>query len=258
QPDRAGARDVDGRARRHARRVATVVARREDVRQHRQVEDLLHRLFLVGELEQVPVRVRDGHVLGLAAHPAAHVDVAVRRARAVRVDVQADAGVAGLAAPAAAAGDVERDGAEVALLDELDPGPGLDDLAGDLVAEDQPVGRGGAATDHVLVGAADVRRDDLEDRRVGQLPADVVRVDARAVLHLEAREVDVLHLDLAGAHVCDATVLGHVTSLRDAPAAGARPFRIAYPEGPGATRCGRARPPARGRRTGGWYRGRRG
>src|SRR5206468_10688385 len=101
---------------------------REDVRQHGQVEDLLHRLVLVGELEQVPVGVRHEHVLGLAADPAAHVDVAVRRARAVRVDVQADAGVARLAHAAPAAGDVEGNGYEVAVLDELHAGTGLDDL----------------------------------------------------------------------------------------------------------------------------------
>ena len=199
EADRPGAGDVDGRARPDAGGVGAVEAGREDVRQHRQVEDLLHRLVLVGELQEVPVGVRDHHVLGLAADPAAHVDVAVRRARPVRVDVQADAGVALLAVAAAPAGDVEGDRAEVALLDELDVAADLDHLAGDLVAEDQALGRGRAAADHVLVGAADVGRDDLQDHAVLALAPDVVRVDAGTVLQLELRVVDRLHLDLARA-----------------------------------------------------------
>jgi hypothetical protein len=44
---------------------------REDVREHRQVEDLLQRRFLVGKLQQVPVGVRDHDVLGVAADPTA-------------------------------------------------------------------------------------------------------------------------------------------------------------------------------------------
>ena len=42
-----------------------------------------------------------------------------------------------------------------------------------------------------------------------QLAADVGGVDARAVLQLEGRVVDVLDLDLAGAHVGDASVVSH-------------------------------------------------
>ena len=114
-----------------------------------------------------------------------------------------------LAHAAAAAGDVERHRAEVALLDELDAGTGLDHLAGDLVPEDQTLGRGGAAAHHVLVGAADVGRDDLQDRPVRDLASDVGGIDARPVLQLERREVDVLYLDLAWAHVGDASVVSH-------------------------------------------------
>ncbi len=191
--------------------VGAVIAGREDVRQHRQVEDLLHRLVLVGERQQVPVGVRNQHVLGLAADPSAHVDVAVRRAGAVGVDVQAHAGVAGLAHAAAAAGDVERHRAEVALLDELHAGPGLDHLAGDLVPQDQALGRRRAAAHHVLIRATDVRRDALEDRRVRQLAPHVGRVHARAVLQLERREVDVVDLDLARPHVGNSTVICHAS-----------------------------------------------
>ena len=47
----------------------------------------------------------------------------------------------------------------------------------------------------------------------GQLAADVGRVDARAVLELEGGEVDVLDLDLAGAHVGNAAVVCHFSLL---------------------------------------------
>ena len=55
----------------------TVVAGRQDVGEQRQVLDLGHGLVAVGELQQVEVRVGDHHELGLAADPAAHVDVAI-------------------------------------------------------------------------------------------------------------------------------------------------------------------------------------
>ena len=107
QTDRAGASDVDDGAGAHLSHHRAVEARREDVREQRQVGNLLHRLRAIWELEQIEVRIRDHHVLGLAAHPAAHVDVAVGRARARRVDVQAHTRVPALARRAAAARDVE-------------------------------------------------------------------------------------------------------------------------------------------------------
>ena len=213
EADRARAGDVDGAPGLHARGHAAVVAGREDVRQHRQVEDLLHRLRLVGELEAVEVRVRDHHVLGLAADPAAHVDVAVRRAGPLGVHGEADAGVLLLAVATAPAGDVERHGHEVALVEELDVAALLDHLAGDLVPEDQPLGRGRAAADHVLVRAADVRRDDPEDHSVVALAADVLLRHTGAFLDGEAREVDGLDLDLPGAHVGNPSVVRHVPAL---------------------------------------------
>ena len=201
---------------------AAVVAGREDVGQHGQVEDLLHRLVLVREAQQVPVRVRHHHVLRLAADPAAHVDVAVRGTGPVRVDVEADPGLALLAVAAPPAGDVERHRAEVADLDELDVRSDLDHLAGDLVPEHQPGRRGGAAADHVLVAAADVGRDVLQDRGVRQLAADVRRVDPGTVLQLQRRVVGVLDLHLSRSHVGDCLVPGHSShflSRADAPVA---------------------------------------
>jgi hypothetical protein len=123
--------------------------------------------------------------------------------------VQADAGVALLAHAAATAGDVERHRDEVAGLDELDPGTDFDHLTGDLVPEDQARRRGGAAADHVLVRPADVGRHDLQDRAVRGLAPDIRRVDAWAVLQLQLRVVDCLHLDLPRLYVRNCLVTGH-------------------------------------------------
>src|SRR5699024_669528 len=108
-----------------------VESRREDVGQHREVEDLLHGLVAVGEPQHVPVGVGDQDILGLPTDPPAHVDIAVGGARAVRVHVQADARLPLLAIAAASARDVEGHGDDVPDLHELDVAADLDDLAGD-------------------------------------------------------------------------------------------------------------------------------
>ena len=222
QAHRPGAGHVHGRPGGDPGGVGAVVAGGEDVRQHREIADLRHGLVLVGELQQVEVRVRDHHVFGLAADPAAHVHVSVGRAGTVGVDVQADAGLALLAVPAAAAGDVERGADQVADLDELDVGPGLDDLAGDLVAEHQALRRGRAAAHHVLVTAADVGGDDPEDHSVRDLPADVRRVDARPVLQLQLRVVDRLDFHVPRLDVGDGPVSWHGVPPSASFAAGPR------------------------------------
>ena len=119
-----------------------------------------------------------------------------------------------LAHAAAAAGDVERHRAEVTDLDELHSRTDLDHLAGDLVSEDQPLGRRRAAAHHVLIRAADVRRDTFQDRGVRQFAPDVRGVDPRAVLQLERRVVDVLDLDRPWSHVGHAPVIWHFASPR--------------------------------------------
>ena len=75
-----------------------------------------------------------------------------------------------LAVAATAAGDVEGHRTEVAFLDEFDISPRFDDLAGDLVSEHETLRRGGAAAHHVLVAAADIRGDDLQDHAVLAFP----------------------------------------------------------------------------------------
>ena len=134
----------------------------------------------------------------MAADPAAHVNVAVGGAGTRGIDVEADSGFAFLAVAASAAGDVEGDGDNVAFLDELDVASGLDDFAGDFMSEDESRGGGGAAADHVLVGAADVGGDDFED--------DAVLDFLFACRVEEFGEVDGLDFDFAGLDVGDAAV----------------------------------------------------
>jgi len=182
---------------------------REYVREHGQVADLRHRLVLVRELEQVPVGVGDHHVLGLAADPAAHVHVAIGGTRPLGVHIEADAGLSLLAVAAPAAGDVEGHRAEVALLDDLDVPTDLDDLARDLVAEDQALGGRGAAPNHVLVAAADVGGDDLEDDPLVAPAAHVVRMHPRPVFQHELGVVDGVDLNLPRADVGNGLVSRH-------------------------------------------------
>src|SRR6185312_15091479 len=122
EPDGPGAGDVDGGADGDPGGDGAVEAGGQDVREHGQVHDLFQGLVAVGELEQVPVGVGDQDVFGLAADPAAHVDVAVGASGAVGVHVQADAGLGFLAVAAAAAGDVEGDRDDVPDLEEFDVG----------------------------------------------------------------------------------------------------------------------------------------
>ncbi len=69
------------------------------------------------------------------------------------------------------------------------------------MAEDQPCGGGGSAADHVLVRAADVRGDDLEDDAVFDL------LLAGGIE--EFGKIDGLDFDLAGLDVSDAAIGCH-------------------------------------------------
>src|SRR5690625_2847381 len=107
ETDRAGTGHIHRRPGGHPGGVGAVVAGGEDVGEHGQVQDLLHGLVAVGELEQVEVGEGHHHILCLPADPATHVDVPVGGAGPGRVDVEADTGLALVTHPAAAAGDVE-------------------------------------------------------------------------------------------------------------------------------------------------------
>jgi hypothetical protein len=185
----------------------------EDIREHGQVQDLLHGAVLVRELQQVPVGVGHQHIVGLAAHPAAHIHIAVGAAGAVRVHVQADTGLALLAVPAAAAGDVERYRAEVADLDEFDVAAHLNHFAGNFVAENQVGRSGGPPTHHVLVRTADVGGHGFEDHTMVDRPSHVRRVDARAVFEFKAGVVNINQFNLARLFVGNGFVPCHLCLL---------------------------------------------
>ena len=198
--------DVDRRTHTDPGADRTVEPGGEDVREHREVEDLLHRLVLVRELQEVPIGVGHEHILGLTADPTAHIDIPVGRARTIGIDVEADAGLAFPAVPAATAGDVERHRDEVADLDELDIATDFDDLTGDLVTEDEALRGSRTAPDHVLVGAADVRCHCLEDDAVIDLAADIGGIDSGPVLEDEFRVFGVDDFDFSGTGVADCLI----------------------------------------------------
>src|SRR6185312_5817718 len=109
----------------------------------------------------------------------------------------------------------------------------VDHLAGDLVTEDETLRRRRAPADHMLVRAADVGGDAPEDRRVWELAAHVGWVDARPILELKAREVDVLDLDLPRAHVGNASVVRHLSPLSSVRLVDPRTYRRTCPDSPG-------------------------
>jgi hypothetical protein len=76
----------------------------------------------------------------------------------------------------------------------------LDHFAGDLVSEHHAGRRRRAAPDHVLVGAADIRRYDLENDAV---------IDRLSCWIAEGRKVDLLNFDAAGLEVNHATIGRH-------------------------------------------------
>jgi hypothetical protein len=116
-------------------------------------------------------------VSGLPADPSAHIDITIGAPGTVGVDVKADPGVALSTGPAPSACDVERNRDEVADLEILDVTALLDHFAGDLVSEHHAGRRRRAAAHHVLVGVADVRRDDLENDAVSNVfPAGLRKV----------------------------------------------------------------------------------
>ena len=80
----------------------------KDIGEQSQILDLLHGLIGIREFQQVKVGVRNHHVFGLAADPAAHIHVAVGGARAGGIDVEADTGAAFFTVAAATTGNIER------------------------------------------------------------------------------------------------------------------------------------------------------
>ena len=120
----------------------------------------------VRKFQQVEVRVGDHDILRLPAHPAAHVYVTVSCAWPCGIHVQANARGAFLAVPASTAGDVKGHRNQVPNLDELYVPTGLDHFAGDLMPEDESFWCRGTAPNHVLVAAANVGGNNLQNDAV--------------------------------------------------------------------------------------------
>src|SRR5262249_2564537 len=143
--------------------------------------------------------VRHHHVLGLATHPTAHIDIAVRSTRTRGIDVQANACRPLFTIPAASTGDVEGHGDQIAYSNEFHIASGFDDLTCNLMSQNQSFGRRRSAPHHVLIASADVGRNDLEDYSVLALP----------VSKGQFGEVDTLHFYQSHAHVGHAPITCH-------------------------------------------------
>src|SRR5207244_6533571 len=129
-----------------------------DIGKQRQVADLFHSASFFRQPQQVEISVRDHDVIRLPADPAAHIDVAVSRARPSRIYMQTNAGFSIFTIPATPACDVEWNGDEVADFDVFHVTSSFDDFACNLMPKDQSLMRCSATANHVLIAAADVGR----------------------------------------------------------------------------------------------------
>ena len=206
EADRSTAGNVNSGSRPHSGGNGAMIPGGENVRQAGQVADLLHGLCLVRKLQQIEIGVRHHDIFGLASNPSPHVDIAIRGARPCGIHTQTYSGRTFLAVPAAPAGDVKRDRNEISDLDEFNVASGLKNLSGDFVPEDQSLRRRGAAADHMLVAAANIGGNDLQNHSVLAL----------SFSQRQFGKVDGLHLDLARSHVRYSTIARHrFSSLND-------------------------------------------
>src|SRR5205814_5601999 len=98
------------------------------------------------------------------------------------------------------ASHIERHRNQVANVKVLDVFSFFDDLAGYFVTEHQSFWRSGAATNHMLIGAADVGRHHFQNHRV---------LDLLACGILKLWVVDRLHLDLVWSEVYNTVIVRH-------------------------------------------------
>ena len=91
-------------------------------------------LALSGNFSKLKSGIRNHHIFGLPAYPSTHIDIAVSGSRARGVHIQTDSCCTLLTVATAAAGDVERDGNDIAHLDVFHIAAGFDDFAGNFVA----------------------------------------------------------------------------------------------------------------------------
>src|SRR5271156_2479868 len=92
----------------------------KNIRQQGQVPDLLEGLLFIGKFQELEVRPGHHHVFCLATLPSAQIETVSSAESELLVGVQAHIGVAFLAVPQCAAGDIKGNGYDVADLDALD------------------------------------------------------------------------------------------------------------------------------------------
>mmetsp|Transcript_90169 Transcript_90169/g.179395 ORF Transcript_90169/g.179395 Transcript_90169/m.179395 type:complete len:228 (-) Transcript_90169:340-1023(-) len=147
-----------------ARLNAAMEACREDVRQQGEILHFCHGSIPVRKLQEVEICVWYHHILRLAPDPTSHVYITVGCTGACRVHVQANTSVATLTCSTTATGNVERHGTHIPLFDKFNVAAAFDHLARDFVAEHHVTTcEARAAPHHVLIGATNVRADDLQD-----------------------------------------------------------------------------------------------
>src|ERR1019366_6773364 len=130
-----------------------------------------------------------------------HVNITVRATRAGRIHIQTDSRRTLLARPAASAGHVERYRDEIADTDELHVASRFDNLAGDLMSEDEPwLGRR-PSPHHVPITPADIGAHDFQNHAV--IAPLTPGID-------QLRKIDAAHLDFAGPNVNDSAIATHV------------------------------------------------
>jgi len=111
---------------------------------------------------------------------------------------------------ATAAGNIERNGDDITDFQHLNVVTLLDNLARDLMTKDQTLRSGRTAAHHVLVGTANIRRDNFQDDAMrGVFAAERVGL---ALRHAQLRVFDRLDLDFTRFDVSNSTIGSHVYS----------------------------------------------
>ena len=100
---------------------------------------------------------------GLAADPSAHIDIAIGCAGTSGIHVKTDACFSFFAHPASATGDIERYRNDITDTEKLDIAAFFNNFPGDFMSQHQTGRSCGPAADHMLIAAADIRRNDSED-----------------------------------------------------------------------------------------------
>src|SRR5699024_1730279 len=188
----------------------SMIACRENVRQHGQVEYFFHGPLFIREHEKLEICVRHHYILRLAADPAAHVHIAVCCTRPVRVYVRTDMRLLFTTHFTASTGNVERDGCDIPFFDKLDIASNFNHFACNFMSEHQAFRRSGTAAHHVLVTAANVCRNDFKYYAMFTFTPDVRFWHTRTILQYQIREFDILDFNTAGSCIDYTTVSFHL------------------------------------------------